>query len=53
MCSVGYEVNNGQKEFYYCNDCKKYFCEKDKMIHEKNDGKPHNLTFYQAYLICY
>ena len=43
ICSVGYEVNDGQKNFYYCNDCKKYYCEKDKLFHEVKDRKPHNL----------
>ena len=37
MCSIEYEINNGQQDFYYCNDCKKYFCEKDKRAHEIND----------------
>ena len=43
MCSIEYEINNGEQDFYYCNDCKKYFCEKDKRAHEINDEKPHNL----------
>ena len=43
ICSVGYELNDGNQEFYYCNDCKKYFCEKDKAVHEKKDNRPHNL----------
>ena len=43
ICSVGYEINDGKQEFYYCNDCKKYFCERDKKAHEKNDNMPHNL----------
>ena len=43
ICSVRYEVNDGKQEFYYCNDCGKYFCGKDKMAHNENDGKPHNL----------
>ena len=43
ICCVGYEVNDGTQNFYYCNDCKKYYCEKDMKAHEKNDGNPHNL----------
>ena len=43
MCCVGYEINDGKQNFYYCNDCNKYFCEKDKNVHQKNDNKPHNL----------
>ena len=43
ICSVRYEVNDGKQEFYYCNDCGKYFCGKDKMAHNENDGKPHYL----------
>ena len=43
ICSVGHEINDGNLEFYYCNDCMKYFCEKDKSAHEKNNNKPHNL----------
>ena len=43
LCCVGYEINDGSQNFYYCNDCKKYYCEKDKAAHEKNDEKPHNL----------
>jgi len=43
ICSVGYEVNDGKQEFYYCNDCKKYFCQKDKIAHNENVGKSHNL----------
>ena len=31
ICSVGFEINDGKQEFYYCNDCKAYFCEKDKI----------------------
>ena len=43
ICCVGYEVNDGKQNFYYCNDCKQYYCEKDKIVHEKIDDKPHNL----------
>ena len=43
ICCVGYEVNDGKIDFYYCNDCQKYFCEKDMKAHERKDGKPHNL----------
>ena len=43
ICSVGFEINDGKQNFYYCNDCKTYFCEKDKMAHEKIDQKCHNL----------
>ena len=43
ICSVGFEINDGKQNFYYCNDCKTYFCEKDKMAHEKIDKKCHNL----------
>ena len=43
ICCVGYEIYDGKQNFYYCNDCGKYFCEKDKTAHEKNDNKPHNL----------
>ena len=42
-CCIGNEINDGKIEFYYCNDCKKYYCEKDMKAHEKNEGKPHNL----------
>ena len=43
ICSVGFEINDGKQEFYYCNDCKAYFCEKDKIAHQKIDEKLHNL----------
>ena len=43
MCCVGYEINDGSQNFYYCNDCQQYYCEKDKAAHEKYDEKPHNL----------
>ena len=43
ICSIGYEINDGQQDFYYCNDCGKYFCEKDKSGHEINDEKAHKL----------
>jgi hypothetical protein len=43
ICCVGYEVNDGKQDFYYCNDCKQYYCEKDKKAHEKIDELPHNL----------
>ena len=40
-CSEGDEINDGNQNFYYCNECKKYFCEKDKAVHEKSEL--HNL----------
>ena len=43
ICSVCYETYNGIQNFYYCNDCKKYFCEIDKDSHENFDNLPHNL----------
>ena len=36
--SIKYKVNDEKQEFYYCNDCGKYFCEKDKISHNENDG---------------
>ena len=43
MCCVGYEINDGKQNFYYCNDCQKYYCEKDIKAHEKTGELPHNL----------
>ena len=43
ICCVGYEVNDGSQNFYYCNDCQQYYCEKDKIAHEKIEEKSHNL----------
>ena len=43
ICCVGYEINDGKQNFYYCNDCQQYYCEKDKTAHEKIDDRPHNL----------
>ena len=43
ICCVGYEINDGSQNFYYCNDCKKYYCERDKKAHEKLNDLPHNL----------
>ena len=42
-CSKCYEINNGTQKFYYCNECNKYFCEKDKKDHNESDDDPHNL----------
>ena len=36
-CSEGDEINDGKQNFYYCNECQKYFCEKDKKIHETTE----------------
>ena len=33
ICCVGYETNDGKRNFYYCNDCNKYYCEKDMKAH--------------------
>ena len=43
ICCVGYEVNDGTQNFYYYNDCRQYYCEKDKNAHEKIEDKSHNL----------
>ena len=43
ICCIGYEINDGKQNFYYCNDCVKYFCEKDKNAHKIDDNKPHIL----------
>ena len=43
MCCFGYEINDGKHNFYYCNDCAQYYCEKHKDSHIVFDGKPHNL----------
>ena len=43
ICCVGYEANDGKQNFYYCNDCNQYYCEKDKLAHEKVGDLPHNL----------
>ena len=43
ICCIGSEVNDGTQNFYYCYDCRKYYCEKDKVYHEKVNNLPHNL----------
>ena len=43
ICCVGYEVNDGKQNFYYCNDCQQYYCENHKIAHEKIEEKSHNL----------
>ena len=44
------EINDGTQNFYYCNDCKKYYCEKDKPNHE---NLLHNLiNLENIYNIC-
>ena len=49
-CSEGNEINDGTQNFYYCNDCKKYYCEKDKPNHE---NLLHNLiNLENIYNIC-
>ena len=49
-CSEGNEINDGTQNFYYCSDCKKYYCEKDKPNHE---NLLHNLiNLENIYNIC-
>ena len=43
ICCIGCEINDGKQNFYYCYDCRKYYCEKDKVYHEKVNNLPHNL----------
>ena len=53
MCCVGNEINDGSQNFYYCNDCQNYYCEKDKASHEQLDEEPHNLiNLKYIYNIC-
>ena len=42
-CCVENEINDESQNFYYCNDCQEYYCEKDKANHEQLDDRPHNL----------
>ena len=42
-CCVGNEANDGKQNFYYCKDCKEYYCENDIKFHEINDEGTHNL----------